>query len=155
MKKIQIRKNGTRRVYTENNEPSKTDQQFKEDCDVNTIMDRFLKTGQVSHLAKNQGLYADVSSAPDFQEAMEITSKANQAFEALPARVRERFGNSPIAMLAFLDNPENDKEAIALGLKTQKAGLNQNDSTGTKPKGAVDKPKEPKLKSDKSPKEDS
>ena len=38
-----------------------TDQQFKDDCDVNFIVDKFTKTGHLTHLAKFQGMYADVS----------------------------------------------------------------------------------------------
>ena len=35
------RKNGSIRVYTVNNEPSMTDQQVKDDCDVNFIVNKF------------------------------------------------------------------------------------------------------------------
>ena len=58
MKVIEKRKNGSIRVYTVNNEPSMTDQQFKDDCDVNFIVNKFTKTGHLTHLAKFQGMYA-------------------------------------------------------------------------------------------------
>ena len=38
MKKVILRKNGTKSVQTINKLPSKTDQSFKADCDVNTIL---------------------------------------------------------------------------------------------------------------------
>ena len=49
MKVIEKRKNGSIRVYTVNNEPSMTDQQFKDDCDVNSIVNKFTKTGHLTH----------------------------------------------------------------------------------------------------------
>ena len=73
MKVIEKRKNGSIRVYTVNNEPSMTDQQFKDDCDVNFNVNKFTKTGHLTHLAKFQGMYADVSAIPDLAEAMQMS----------------------------------------------------------------------------------
>lgn len=116
MKKIEIRKNGSKRVYTVNTEPSKTDQSFKNEADVNNIMARYRKTGQITHLAKHQGSYADVSEIPDLSQALDQVTKAQQAFDALPSELRARFGNSPVNMIEFLQNDNNIDEAIKLGL---------------------------------------
>lgn len=115
MKIVEMRKNKRKRVYTINKQASKTDQSFKEDCDVNLIVQRWLKTGQISHLAKNQGVYADATLIPDLQDAMSTVAVATQAFDNLPAKVRERFGNSPVALMNFLSVKENYDEGVKLG----------------------------------------
>lgn len=129
MKKIELRPNGTKRVYTVNNEPSMTDQQFKDDCDVNFIVDKFTKTGNLTHLAKFQGMYADVSEIPDLPQAMQIVSTAQTAFDTLPAELRSRFGNSPVNMVEFINNESNRDEAIKLGLIPPKEQLKQDTKT--------------------------
>ncbi|WVR22147.1 MAG: internal scaffolding protein [Malazfec virus 6] len=116
---ITKRKNGTTRVQSFSESPSKTDQSFKKDCDVNTIMARFMKTGQISHLAKGTAAYHDVSDVPDLDEALTIVAKAQSTFDALPANIRRRFGNSPTEMTTFLMDPKNAQEAFELGLLSE------------------------------------
>lgn len=117
MKKIELRENGTRRVYIVNDQPTKTDQSQAPACDVNNIMAQYKKTGQITHLAKVKGVFADLSAISDLHASMNEVTLAQQAFDALPAELRFRFQNSPLEMLNFLNNPKNDQEAIALGLK--------------------------------------
>ena len=128
MKVIELRSNGTKRVYTVNNEPSMTDQQFKDDCDVNFIVDKFTKTGHLTHLAKFQGMYADVSEIPDLAEAIQTVTIAQTAFDALPAELRSRFGNSPVNMVEFINDVNNKEEAIKLGLIPQSQKEQQQDT---------------------------
>lgn len=116
MKKIEIRKNGTKRVFTVNEEPSKTDPSWKDECDANNIMANYIKTGQIRHLAKAQGLYADVSEIPDLGTALDQVTKAQFAFDSLPSDLRSRFGNSPISFIQFLQDDKNKDEAIKLGI---------------------------------------
>lgn len=119
MKKVEICPNtGKRKVYTVNKETSKTDQQWKEHCDVNYIMDRFAKTGQINHLAKRTGQYADVSGVHNLHESLCLVRKAEEEFKKQPAKVRARFHNNLEEMYEFLQDPRNDEEAVALGLKT-------------------------------------
>jgi len=117
MKKVEIRPNGTRRVYIVNEDPSMTDQSQHAQTDVNNIMAKYKKTGQITHLAKVQGNFADLSEIQDLHTSMTQVTLAQQTFNALPAELRSRFQNSPVEMLNFLNNPQNDQEAIQLGLK--------------------------------------
>jgi len=130
MKKIEIIGN-RKRVYTENTLPSKTDPSWKQDCDVNHIMKRFKKTGQISHLATRQGVYTDVSEIPDLLGAVTQVQKANEAFSLLPAHVRKRFNNNPVEMVNFLQDSTNDQEAIQLGLKISSPIENQSGASKT------------------------
>lgn len=114
--KIIIRKNGTKRVQTFSDLPSKTDQSYKNDCDVNNIMRRFMQTGQVNHLAKGTPVFQDVTEIPDLDVALNTVTKAQETFDALPADIRRRFGNSPVEMYKFISDPANAEQSHKLGL---------------------------------------
>lgn len=117
-KYILRRKNGSKRVVTVNNDQSLADASQQEECEVNNIMDKYLKTGQVTHLQSLHGQFADVSEIPDLHTALTQVTQAQTTFNLLPAELRERFENSPVKMIAFLSDPRNDQEAISLNLKT-------------------------------------
>lgn len=95
--------------------PSKTRQEFANECDINTIMGRYAVTGVLDYVNKHQPTFEDVSSL-DFTNAMQTVAAARSAFYDLPASVRDRFDNEPAFMLGFLENPQNREEAIELGL---------------------------------------
>lgn len=124
MKKVDTRENGSKRVYTENKLPSKTDQQWKDDVDVNHIMDRYLKNGEIPLFAKRAnvtGQYADVSNIPDLLGAYQQVEAAETALSQLPAKIRKRFQNDPQEMLSFLKDPKNLEESYELGFRERPA----------------------------------
>ena len=94
---------------------SLTQQQFKEEADINTIVDRFLRSG-VLPTPVNMPQYVDYEGVFDFQSAMNVVRAADENFMRLDAKVRARFNNSPQEFLEFFANPENTEEAIRLGL---------------------------------------
>lgn len=94
---------------------SRTKQSHKAECDINTIMAKYKKTGLIDHMARSAGEYADVSGA-DFQSAQLLVAGAKSMFHGLPASIRGRFENDPGEFLAFMDNPANVNEAVELGL---------------------------------------
>lgn len=83
-------------------EITKAIQSQKDEADINTIVNRFLKTGELPQM-KNPPQYADLIDI-DFQEAMDQVNLAQRSFDALPAKVRNAFGNSPAAFLAYVDH---------------------------------------------------
>ncbi len=99
---------------------SLTQQQFKEESDINTIVDRFLKSG-VLPTAASMPQYVDYEGVFDFQSAMNVVKAADDNFMRLDAKVRARFNNSPQAFLEFFANPDNAEEAVRLGLAIPKA----------------------------------
>lgn len=109
--------NDRKRVYTDNKQPSKTDQQYKDDTDVNYILNKYAKTGQLSHVNQVRGQYADVSEIPDLHSALQKVKLADEAFMQLSSAIRKRFNNQPAVMVEFLQDPKNNEEAIKLGLK--------------------------------------
>lgn len=110
-------------------DPSLTQQQFKEQCDMNNIIARYNSTGLLIdplHPGTRQPMFGDFSTVMDFQAAQNVVVRVNEAFEALPARVRDRFDNDPALMLEFLQNEDNREEAVKLGL------INADDSGGVR-----------------------
>lgn len=96
---------------------SRTQQQFKDDTDVNKIMARFKKTGQVQHLVGRTGVYGDFSQYGDFQSCLDKVNNAVASFQQLPSDVRNRFGNDPQQLVEFLANKDNYDESVKLGLR--------------------------------------
>lgn len=98
----------------------KTKQSFKAECDINTIMARYMKTGTLDHLSSRKGQYMDVSGA-DFYAAQNMVANARSMFFGLPSAIRERFENDPGEFLEFMENPANAEEAVKLGLREAQA----------------------------------
>ncbi len=99
---------------------SLTQQQFKEEADINTIVDRFMKSG-VLPTPVNMPQFVDYEGVFDFQSAMNVVRQADENFMRLDAKLRARFNNSPQEFLEFFSNAENIPEAIRLGLAIPQA----------------------------------
>lgn len=96
---------------------SMTKQCFKEECDINNIVKRYMDTGILGDpFDTRKPVFGDFSDVPDFHEAQGVIAKAFEQFADLPAEVRDRFANNPAQLMEFLDNPANRDEAIKLGL---------------------------------------
>lgn len=99
---------------------SLTQQHFKNEVDINQIIERAEKSGFIS-VSDKSPMYGDFTGLANFREARQMVVDAQEAFEALPAKIRQRFNNDPQELVDFVDNPENEEEAIELGLR-QPAG---------------------------------
>jgi len=97
------------------NDPGLTDQSQAEACDINVILKRFQATG-VAPGINAEALYADVSNAVDYHQAMDVLNLANEQFNALDAHTRARFNNDPAAFLDFMHDEKNLPDMIKLGL---------------------------------------
>lgn len=94
----------------------RTQVQFQEECDINTIVRRFGLTGELPDDPRI-GQYVDMSNVPeDYASMLRAVRGAEEAFMEFPAELRARFGNDPGAMLAFLQDGKNREEAVELGL---------------------------------------
>lgn len=100
--------------------PSRTKQEFLAECDINNILKQYKITGQIRHISGKaaMGAYQDLPDPVDFQDAMNLVLESEASFATLPAHVRDRFGNDPVRFLEFMANPENQDEAIKMGLAT-------------------------------------
>lgn len=101
--------------------PSLTQQHFKDDCDINKIIERFTRTGLLPQYPGEEMQFGDYTAAVDYHEAMTIVAQAKQQFEALPSAVRDKFDNDPVKMLDFVSKKENIEESVKLGLLNREA----------------------------------
>lgn len=101
---------------------SLTQQQYKEDCDVNLIMEKYMKLGQMPPFDPDQVVYGDMTSLPSYQEALDVVKKAGDLFLEIPAQIRQRFGNDPQQLMDFLASEKEDDiaESYKLGLRHKK-----------------------------------
>lgn len=90
-----------------------THQEFKDECDINRIMKKY--NGVVPGAVAPPS-FVDVSNVGDFLAVNIKMKEVEEDFMSLPATVRERFKNSPIALLEFVSDKANRDEAIKLGL---------------------------------------
>lgn len=93
----------------------RTKQSFKDECDINNIIKRFMKTGVLDFVAKHAPQYGDVTGL-SFTMALDTVAKASDLFNDLPAKLRARFSNDPAQFFDFIQDPENREEAQRLGL---------------------------------------
>lgn len=88
---------------------SRTQQEFLEECDVNNIMARYIKTGTVPMYLDRGMLDGDMHEM-SYHEMMNVIADANSAFATLPAKVRAEFDNDPAKFVDFaLDEKNMDR----------------------------------------------
>lgn len=104
------------RYFTPVGEISMTQQHMRNECDINTIMRRWQKTGVINHVNTHAGDYGDYVNAVEYQEALNAVIEADNAFNSLPSSLRKKFDNSPAEFLQFVQNPDNLEEMYDLGL---------------------------------------
>lgn len=95
--------------------PGRTKQEFKNDCDVNQILQRFTRTGTVpGTFVRPQ--FLDCTSVPDLQQSLHIMKDAENAFLRLPATVRKHFDNNALEFVNFALNPDNVEQLREWGI---------------------------------------
>lgn len=109
-------------------------QAFKDECDINTIMRKYQKTGLFEHVQRVRGSYGDFTSVQDYQLSLNQVIEAQEAFDQLPAKIRARFANDPAHLMAFIADDANYDEAVKLGLVEPKEP--KTPSSTPQPKGS-------------------
>lgn len=114
---------------------SRTKQEFKEESDINVIMKRYIEFGTTPEFNPN-GMYGDFSDVGDLLEMQQRVQSAHDAFAALPAKIRDRFGNDPAMLLRFVSDAGNRDEAVKLGLVVAPPEVKQEPAPPAKQAGA-------------------
>lgn len=94
---------------------SKVRQSEKDNCDVNIIMERFTRSGQLPRMNHREGVFMNCSGA-DYQRSLEIIRQANDDFAQLPSKARKYFDHDPEKFIEFMHQPNNAEKAVELGL---------------------------------------
>lgn len=103
------------KVVTYTGDDSKVVKSMQDETDIKYILEKFGRTGMLP-IVKDEALYGDFSSVPDYQQAQNILIQAERQFSALSSDVRKKFDNDPAEFLRFCNNPENKEEMYELGL---------------------------------------
>ena len=85
---------------------SRTKQAYKDECDFNKIIARYRRTGEITHINKQQPLFVDISEAGDLQHMLDVVEQAGEEFLKLPADVRDAADNDPVVFLSMMETEE-------------------------------------------------
>lgn len=97
-------------------DPGKTQQEFRDEVDINRIMRRVIGGGEFPPELR-VGSFGDFSEVPDFRSSLDLIRHAEEQFQALPALVRDRFQNDAAKFLEWAHDPNTKlEEAEALGI---------------------------------------
>ena len=97
-------------------------QQYKDETDLNVLLGRYGITELPPVPAVDPRFYGDLSDVPDLRTMLEIRERAMWDFNALPTKLRARFGNDPAQLWEFVNDPDNVDEAVKLGLLKREGG---------------------------------
>lgn len=109
------------RVTAPHSDQVVTKQSHKAECDIHNILRQYQRTGILTHVARAQPLFDELPDQIDFQGALHQVMAAQEAFAALPSKVREQFRNDPAMLLAALQDPSRRDEFEALGILKARA----------------------------------
>lgn len=95
-------------------------QSFKDECDINTIINRF---GLGYQLPQNLRIpqEGDFTGIGDFHTAMNSVREAQENFDQLHANVRARFDNDAGKFVDFCMDKANELELAKMGLLNKEA----------------------------------
>lgn len=99
-------------------QPSLTQQQFKDECEIESLL-KAHNLGQVMGIFNNhqrQPLYGDVSDIPDFHDSQNHVARATEYFQGLPSDVRAQFNNNLAEFLSALNNPSAREALTDMGV---------------------------------------
>ena len=80
-----------------------------------TSIRELLKRGSVPE-NPNEMTYGDFTNVIDYETALQRVITAQESFDSLPAKLRDRFQNDPANLIEFLNDESNRDEAVKLGL---------------------------------------
>jgi len=124
-----------KRLHPKLSPKSLTHQSEAPQCDINTIMKKYERTGVLEHRNNFEGQYGNFADGPaDYHESMNAVLAAEEMFGTLPARIRRRFHNDPGAFIEFANDPHNQEEMINLGLSKRRSSEDVLDDPSTSPK---------------------
>lgn len=98
--------------------PSRAQEHYQNDQNVNHIMAKYRKTGDASLLLKVKTEYGTFENFEGLSKHVSKLARAEEAFAALPQSIQKQFNWQPGEMLEFIDDPKNKEAAIKMGLFT-------------------------------------
>lgn len=105
------RSNGTIGIKTHSDQPSKTNKDHKKMVDVNHIMDRFLKTGQLTHVSNSPMSYTgeELPQHTNLQTSLHFIKDMEETYKNLNKKFKKQFKTFE-EFIEFVDDPQNKDE---------------------------------------------
>jgi len=109
---------------------SQTVQEQKDSTDVNKILERFNRTELIDHVNSHEPQYGDFTGY-DFQTNQNKVAEAQSMFNALPAKVRQKFNHNPQEYLNYIADQANIDDmrdgSIDNPIESEQENQDQND----------------------------
>jgi len=118
-------------------EQGRTKQSFRDEANINTMLKKYKDTGYQPEPGTRKPLFGDFTQV-DFMQAQNDVAEIKSAFESLPSAIRSRFKNSPEMLINFVANPENEAEAVELGLLEAKGAENGSAGIPANPEAPIE-----------------
>lgn len=106
--------------YSEDEKVSIVEQHHKDSCDINNIVNKYMKHGVVPADRSAFAQYGDFSQVKSFGEMMVKMREASQSFMTLPAEVRAHFENDAARFLDAFSDPNQQKYLLDHGILQKK-----------------------------------
>lgn len=106
-----------------------TKQGFKDETDINRLLEKAHAGDSLSHLVRYGATYGDFSDIDDLLSAHARLERATEIFEELPAELKREFHQSPQEFYTFVNDPAN-KSDLALKLPVLAREGNQRPDIG-------------------------
>lgn len=113
--KIRSAYDGSRVRRTVGEGPSMVREAFKDECDINQIVQRYAAGAQMPP-RPGDALYADVSGLSDYKSAVDQVLAAYANLDAMPEKARALLKNDPEGFRHALLNATQSEDLVALGI---------------------------------------
>ena len=90
-------------------------QAFKDEVDINRIVERYRATGQLP-LTNAQARYGDVTDYQDYKTMLDYVHEALRKADDLPENALEQFNANPEDFMRRIDAAESRDDLVALGI---------------------------------------
>lgn len=119
---------------------SMTRQEFESDCDINTIMERYITTGQIPPQGRTP-VFQDVSEMVDLKTSIDRIAAIQERLPELPRSARELFEQDSRTFMENLENVETVDDLRKLGILAAESA-EEAQEVATEPIAPVELPRE-------------
>lgn len=104
------------RVTLDCGDEQRTKQSFRDQCDINALVERHRQTGLIDHTNHRQPLYGDFTQSTDLKTHLDEVNLAKSEFDSLSSSVRALCNHSPVKLLELLATEEGCDSLKEAGL---------------------------------------
>lgn len=95
-------------------EMSPVQQHFRDQSDINYIVDYWTRTGNFNSVNPSPARYVDCTVVQDYQSALDTLCKADEILDSMTPQQRAKFHNDPVAFIEYFSDPSKADELRSL-----------------------------------------